>query len=63
MKGYPAPFLLIVVISIGRTGVFVCARNMARALQGHMPALLVVQRDAQFGGSHLATSWAVNAST
>jgi glycosyltransferase involved in cell wall biosynthesis len=54
MKRPPAPFLVIVDASIGRTGAFVCAQNMARALQGHMPALLVVPREAQFSSSELA---------
>lgn len=50
----PDPFLVIVDPSIGRTGAFVCAQNMARALQGHMPALLVVPQQAQFNSSDLA---------
>jgi glycosyltransferase involved in cell wall biosynthesis len=54
MNRQPDPFLVIVDPSIGRTGAFVCAQNMARALQGYIPALLVVPRDAQFSGSDLA---------
>jgi glycosyltransferase involved in cell wall biosynthesis len=54
MSSARPPVLVIVDPSIGRTGAFTCAQNMALALQGHRPALLVVPREARFSAVDLA---------
>jgi len=41
-------FLVIVDPSLGRTGAFVCAQNIARALNGVMPCHLVVPQFSRF---------------
>jgi glycosyltransferase involved in cell wall biosynthesis len=53
MKTGGQPCLVIVDSSIGRTGGFVCAQNMALALRDRMPAVLVVPREARFSQADL----------
>ena len=45
--------LIIVDPSVGRTGAFVCAQNIARALNGRVPSLLVVPHGSQFSCDEL----------
>jgi len=60
MRHGPNNFVVIVDPSIGRTGAFLCAQNMARALDGIVPTMLVVPCGSRFTSEDLLPFEACN---